>query len=227
MLNVEYLDNCGYTVETESGIYVFDYVGGQLPSHYLFSKKPTYFFVTSTDEKRFSDSILAYRKPVFYGGSKNVTGSIDVQKVEPGDILHLGHARVYVYQATRSGVYFCIEEKHRVIVHGGDLNNWHWSRLSTQRQIKAAVERFENAVIPLHRFETIDLMMFSIDPEMMQDYDLGARTVIKRFKPKYFFPMQFGESIHNLESFLNWTEQIASTQCYKPLYKNHIFRIEA
>ena len=26
MLNVEYLDNCGYTVETESDIYVFDYV---------------------------------------------------------------------------------------------------------------------------------------------------------------------------------------------------------
>ncbi|QIK70482.1 metal-dependent hydrolase [Erysipelothrix sp. HDW6C] len=224
MLNVEYINHCGYIVETDNAVYVFDYVEGQVPARYLMSHKPTYFFVTTAESHHYTDAIFSYRKPVFLSYDVLASPFNNVYKMDVGDTFHTGFATIHVLKTTREGVCYLIKEKDKTILHGGDLNNWHWSSMSNKQEINEEETAYELALEQFQNIGKIDVMMFSIDPRMGEDYDKGARRIVELLRPQFFFPMHFGDNSSDLNEFYEWSNGVEDCKFFKPNYTNHTFK---
>ncbi len=223
MINVEYLDVFGYVIETEQAIYVFDYTKGQLPSKYLLSKKPLYFFVSRDDVKHYSSSILSYRKPIFMHEEIKTSPQDDVFKIANGDTLFLGKTKVNVLQVSRQGLAFIIKEPNLSIFYAGDLNHKLWRPLGVEKEdlnTEILLSQFLERIEP---YKPIDVALASVNPNISMNYDATARRIIQTLEPRYFFPMDFEDKPSRISDFIKWGDSVRSVKIFQPLYANHAF----
>lgn len=221
MVNVEYINNAGYVVETEKAVYIFDYVEGLLPSRYLYSEKETFFFVTSRHRNHYNESIYSYGKTVILSSDILVSPYRNVFMMEPGDEIHLGFAKVRTYESTGGGVCYFIQEGDLKILHAGSLNNWHWKDTFTPAESRFETHRFHEILQEIAVYAPIDILMFTLEPSMGEDFDCGAREALDLLQPLCFFPIK---TKHDDSRFFNWAMSRPITTCYEPKHDNQVFR---
>ena len=218
-MNVEYVNDNGYIVETKQAVYVFDYVDGMLPGHYLRQKKPLVFLVTIDHPRHFSQGIFSYDKTIIVPYDMGFTPFRKVFMMEPHEMIHLGFAKIHSFPTLGKGVSYLIEEEDHKVFYAGNLNLWQYKERKKDSTIKKAREAFRDIVKEVISFAPLDALIFPVNPEIGDDYDEGARYAIVALSPRKFFPTQF-EELSNIKSFMKWAKEFPDTGFYFPLHKN-------
>lgn len=223
-MRVEYINHSGYVVETECAIYIFDYVEGVLPSRYLRSEKPTFFFVSHHHADHYSPAIYRFNKTVILSSDINVAPYNNVFMMSEGDMMHLGFAKIYAFGSTDAGISFVVEEANVKFFFAGDLNDWHWKDDSSIKEAKEATHAFHLNMKQVIEYAPFDVVMFPVDARMGTDYDQGAKYAIEHLKPSAFFAMHFWD-IAQIQSFIDWSQNLKKTQCFFPRHNNKVFEV--
>lgn len=221
MINVEYINNAGYVVETDKAVYIFDYVEGLLPSRYLYSDKETFFLVTSRHRNHYNESIYSYGKTVILSSDILVSPYRNVFMMSAGDEIHLGFAKIRAYDSTGGGICYLIQEDELKMLHAGSLNNWHWSERFTPTESRYEIHKFNQILQEIAIHAPLDIVIFPLEPSMGEAYDRGARDVVDTLHPLCFFPMM---AHHDDSRFFDWATSRPITTCYQPKHDNQVFR---
>lgn len=223
-MRVEYIDNNGYVVETKRAVYIFNYVEGLLPAAYLRSDKPLMFFVSNAGQEYYSQSVFAYKKSVIYSHDVPQDPVNKVFKMFPGDMVHLGYAKVYAHGSNRDGLIYVVEEEDFTIVCAGSFNNWHYQETSSLKRVEMETAYFLDVLKSIQDVSPVDILIFPVNPDMGYNYDYGARKAVARLKPRFFFPTQFKRR-ELISEFERWAHAGSGTQFFFPKYTNQRFEV--
>ncbi len=172
-MRVTYHEHSGFSVETESSVLLFDYIGGG----FTFGEKPVLAMVSHAHGD--------HRRPELI---TQANGIIDCPAV--GETFTINGVNVRTFGSTDEGVSFLVEADGYRIFHAGDFNLWHWNIENDPEWTAQATEDFEKVMSTLEG-EKIDIAMFPVDPRMGEGYDEGACIFNERMQPGIFIPMHF------------------------------------
>ena len=218
-MNVEYIKDNGYVVETSRATYVFDYVEGNLSGHYLRRDKPLIFLVSKDDPTYFSQSILAYEKTMIFSDDFNFAPFRKVFMMAHNENIHLGFSQIFSFNSGNGGLSYLIKEADVSIFCGGPMGI---SQNSNKQQYAILKQNFMEAIRPVFEFAPVDILIFGVNPMNQKDYDEGARYAIVGLGPKVFFPTRFGD-YRDLSSFTTWASTMDKTRFYLPRHSNRKF----
>ena len=168
----------------------------------------------------------------------------DIQYVFSKDILENGEARlndacylsqgetwadgvleVEAFGSTDLGISFFLRLDGKLIFHAGDLNNWHWKEESTEEEVREAENAYlAELEILARRTDRVDLVMFPVDPRLGQEYMLGAKQFVDRFRVGMFVPMHFDEGYARANAFREYAES-RGVRFVELTYRGEEFRI--
>lgn len=135
-----------------------------------------------------------------------------------GDVIDSipGTTQVKAYGSTDTGVSYAITlTDGSVIFHAGDLNDWHWSEESTEREVAKAEERFKVIVDRIaEEIPEIKIAMFPVDARMGTDFAKGAQIFLSKVKVDNFFPMHFWGEPQKACDFNAYVPAATATRCY-------------
>lgn len=210
MKNITYIDHSGFIVTASSAILVFDYYRD--PARALEKvlkanpRKPVIFFVSHAHEDHFSHEIfhLAQNHQRLYVLSNDIQSQyapsdLSIAWMGRGDYVENlpGDVRVRAFGSTDRGVSYLVDvpdsDGNRMTVfHAGDFNLWHWQDESTEREVRAAYDRFVRVMSDIMaHVKAIDVVFFPVDPRQGSDYAQGARLFMENIDVKYFVPMHY------------------------------------
>lgn len=172
-MRITYWKHSGFSVETDSGILLIDYIGGGFEK----TGKPVTALVSHAHGDHRSPEHIAIADTVI--DCPDVGKTIDV----PGAVIR-------TFGSTDEGVSFLIETGAKRIFHAGDLNLWHWRGEDDPQWTCQAEADFEKVMATLPDAH-IDAAMFPVDPRMGEGFDEGACAFNERMRPTVFIPMHF------------------------------------
>ena len=135
------------------------------------------------------------------------------------DYLNL---KIKTFGSTDLGVSFLIETDGLNIFFAGDLNWWHWKNdpdeenIQMEKDFKYEMDKLTN--------ENVDIAFFPVDPRQEENYYLGGEYFIEQMKPKYFFPMHFGDNYEVIDKFKEKMKD-SNTEIIKISHRNERFTI--
>lgn len=223
-VEVEYIFHSGFAVETENHFLVFDYFKGDLEIPY----KATYVFVTHGHEDHFNPEILDFKGDIKYifsddfrdevkeGTGKNITF------MKPYKEKEIDGIQVKTFSSTDLGLSLLVNVDGIDIFFAGDLNWWEWKDDSNRE--KELMEHLFKKKISRVEGENVDIAFFPVDPRLEENYSLGGEYFIEQLKPKYLFPMHFGDNYSKNENFIHKTEDLG-TKVVNIKHNNQVFKI--
>ncbi|HBN63298.1 MAG TPA: hypothetical protein DD424_05235 [Porphyromonadaceae bacterium] len=135
-----------------------------------------------------------------------------------GDVIDQipGSKEVRAYGSTDAGVSYAITTaEDEVIFHAGDLNDWHWSEESTEREVAEAQAKFEKIVNRIAEdIPEIKIAMFPVDARMGADFAKGAEIFLSKAKVDNFFPMHFWGEPQKACDFQSYVPAGSTTKCH-------------
>ena len=214
-MKLTYLYNSGFVFEGEHFMMILDYYK-DAEEGFVFQKITSYpgrIYVLSTHwhPDHFNPEVLQWRKTrsdIRYIFSRDIlkkrwwTNFRDVAFLLKGQVWEDDNVRVQAFGSTDVGSSFLVEVEGKKIFHAGDLNFWHWSEVSTPKEIQLSERHFLQEVALLAEKTTqLDLAMFPVDPRQGKDYMLGAQMFVDRIHADVFVPMHFGTDYEKIEAF--------------------------
>jgi L-ascorbate metabolism protein UlaG (beta-lactamase superfamily) len=128
--------------------------------------------------------------------------------LEKGDVVDRNGMRIEAFGSTDIGISFLITADNRQIFHAGDLNNWHWTDISTPEEIAGADAAYLHELDLLaQRTEHLDLAMLPVDPRLGKEYMKGAEQFVGRIRTDILAPMHFGRSYDKAAAFKSFAEK--------------------
>lgn len=216
-VNIYYLYNSGFCVESEFSIFIFDYFydkpesgnrslsGGVISDELLKSKKDIYVFVSHNHSDHFNPVIFDWIKinpNIKYILSSDVKVKSNFKKyttLSCGESIEYDDLYIKAYGSTDEGISFFIKQNDITMFHAGDLNWWHWKEDSKEDNLNA--EKWFKREIDRLKSEKIDIAFFPVDPRQEEYYYLGGEYFINNVKPKFFIPMHFGNNPEIIHEF--------------------------
>lgn len=211
-IHVRYLYHSGFTVELNDRILVFDYYpqgkrnrtglsDGIITPEDIQQWPSAYVFVSHSHRDHYHPDIFTWQShpDIRYILSSDIPhNSIKISqehcfRIGSYETIRLEDLTVRAFGSTDLGVSFLVDTNGLRIFHAGDLNWWHWAKESTQEELAEAEEEYKREVSRFQE-EAIDLAFFPVDPRLGLDYARGGNYFIDRLRPKWFFPMHFGDS---------------------------------
>jgi len=136
------------------------------------------------------DIVYIFSKDIFRHHRAQKEEAIYLKK---GDIYDDGMLHVKAFGSTDSGVSFYLSLGGVSFFHAGDLNNWHWSDVSTSQESKKAEGDYLSELRDINKeIQEIDVVMFPVDRRIGDGYIKGAQQFIEKIKSIIFVPMHFG-----------------------------------
>lgn len=203
---VTYLANSGFMVEFPKIILVFDYEAD--PAHSVkktlehHPDKPVIFFVTHNHRDHFNTDIfnLGQSHKRLYVLSNDIP-TREIHDTMPIDWMSAGDKieglpegiTVEAFGSTDKGVSYLVTMADGYkIFHAGDLNNWHWDKESTERELHKAKEDFTVIVDRIaENCPGVDIAFFPVDTRMGENCASGAEQFLETIIVQDFFPMHF------------------------------------
>ena len=216
-VKIHYLFNSGFTLETDEVFCVFDYfrdsvshgkkclANGAVDIEELPMDKKIIVFSSHSHQDHFNPVILGWqakRPQIQY------VLSSDIKIREQYERIHMMSAyewasiapvEVKSFGSTDIGVSYLVKINDLKVFHAGDLNWWYWWD-DTEEEIEKA-EIWFKAEIERIIGEEIDIAFFPVDPRLEHNYCLGAKYFIEKLKPRFLFPMHFGNSFKTTAKF--------------------------
>ena len=225
MIIVNYAGHSGFTVESETHMFIFDYSEGKLP--HLPMKKKLYVFISHGHCDHFNPDIfrLCREHPnVRYVISSDISprevhhyGVSEYIMAEPGADMKLeSRFRLKVLPSTDIGVAYLTCCNGRNIFHAGDLNLWLWSKMS-EREVYDMTMDFRDFTQGLRNF-VIDTAFLPLDSRQGIYSFLGYDYYMRHFRIRRAIPMHFSGS-----------PKISEDLLYDPIsrdYRNRILRMD-
>jgi L-ascorbate metabolism protein UlaG (beta-lactamase superfamily) len=224
-ITVEYIFHSGFSFETENYFFVFDYYKGdiELPD------KPVIVFVSHGHPDHFNEEIFKwtlFHKDITYILSDDITANASdtIRIIGPYEQIDYLDLKIKTFGSTDLGVSFLIQTDGLNIFFAGDLNWWHWKNdpdeenIQMEKDFKYEIEKIIN--------EKVDIAFFPVDPRQEDYYYLGGEYFINKLKPKYFFPMHFGDNYDVIDDFIAKMKD-SDTKVVKISKKNEKFTINS
>ena len=218
-MNIEYINNNGYVVESDRATYVFDFVEGKLSGNYLRRDKPLLFIVSKNDPAYFSQSVLSYDKTSIFSDDFEFNPYRKVFMMGDNENIHFGFAQVFSFDSGNGGMSYLIKEKDVSIFYGGSMGI---AQSSSVKPYDVLKRDFISAMSPIMKYAPVDVLIFGVDPSNQKDYEEAARYAIVGLGPKVFFPTRFND-YRDIDSFINWSKSMDKTVFYMPRYDNRKF----
>lgn len=202
-VKVEHIYHSGFTVETENFFLVFDYYKGNID----LKDKRTLVFVSHGHGDHFNEEIFKWddkKRDITYILSSDIEldfESENIHFIAPYKEISLDDVDINTFGSTDLGVSFLVNVDNITIFHAGDLNWWHWEsntqdeNLHEEKIFKEEIEKIKG--------ESIDIALVPVDPRLGPAFYYGGEFFIKELKPKYFFPMHFGDKFHITSDFIH------------------------
>lgn len=219
MIRLTYLFHCGFVLETDHCVLVFDYWMDPAQKMERFigpqNQKPIYVFVSHFHEDHFTKEIFTWKATtpdITYILSKDILKHHRACKEDAdmwmtkGMVWNDSHIQVTATGSNDSGVSWIIETAGYRIFHAGDLCNW-FARFLAEGTPEGKVyseecDQWIDPVAEEKQFlgelkdikkiaDSFDVVMFPIDGRIGNGYTLGARQFIERFKVGLLVPMHF------------------------------------
>lgn len=207
MTTVTYLDHSGFAVTTPQAIMVFDYFKDpdRKLEHVLNAHKhlPVVFFVSHSLNGHFDTSIfeLGQNRHRTYVLSNSVDshrvpqGRAEVAWMSGGDAIETvkGTKRIEAFHTVDKGVCFVVTTPEgKLIFHGGDMNNWHENRKTTENEIQKDEAKLHSTIYQVaEQYPKLDIAFFSVDSRLGADFAKGATTFLEKIQVGAFFPINF------------------------------------
>lgn len=208
MIKVTYLDHSGFAVTTPEAVMVFDYYKDpDKKLEKVLREAPdqeVVFFVSHHHPDHFNASIfeLAQNRRRTYVLSNDIFSRLVPQKgvsvawMSPGDVIEEqipGVSKVQAFRSTDVGVAYAITlPDGRVVFHAVDLNDWHWSEVSTPAEAHDAEAKFTKVVRHVAEdYPKMYIVMFPVDARMGEGFARGAQIFLSNVRVENFFPMHF------------------------------------
>ncbi len=224
LMEVEYIDHSGFSVETDHYFLIFDYFKGGL----TIKQKPTIVFSSHHHGDHFNPEIFDWQKD--HPQIHYVLGhDIEVEKQEnrffmaPCQKMTIGEIEIKSFGSTDEGVSFLVRAEGKHVFHAGDLNWWHWSCDSREDQLKAE-DDFKEEISKIDKVP-IDLAFFPVDPRLGDQYDWGGLYFIDQLRPKFFFPCHFVDNYEIIRQFAGRVKE-GSTRVMEIEKRNQVFVIK-
>lgn len=205
MLNITYLDDCGFLVKTPKAFLVFDYYRD--PAHQLVKQLrnntdlPVIFFVSNKHQHHYNHQIfnLAQQHQRLFVVANDVPGIADttapVLTMSAGDRVENlpGEIVVKAYPASETGVAYMVTTNEGLnIFHAGDLSGTYLhesDNISKQQSIRnkfhTIVQRIANDT------PEVDVAFFPVSSTELSDPAESARFFVENVSVRNFFPMHF------------------------------------
>ncbi len=170
--------------------------GAAPPAELFCSEKPLYVLASHRHRDHFSPAVLTWQEKkddIIYVFSSDIAnrpkGCI---VLSPGEVYEDGALRISAFGSTDEGVSFALECGGSKVFHAGDLNDWHWTGESTEEEMAAMQQAFEEILANIAaKYPAFDLACFPVDPRMEGDYARGAKEFLARVRCRVFVPMHF------------------------------------
>ena len=219
-MKLTYLYNSGFVIEGERFMLILDFFQdveeGMVPQKITSFPGAVYVLSTHWHPDHFNPEVMRWRKSrpdIRYILSKDIVkrriwmNFSDVTSLAKGQVYEDDTVRVQAFGSTDVGGSFLIEAEGKRIFHAGDLNFWHWSEVSTPKEIQVCERHFLKEVALLAETTMqLDLAMFPVDPRQGKDYMLGAQMFVDRIHTDVFVPMHFGNDYGKIETFRNYAQ---------------------
>ncbi|MDD6210118.1 MAG: MBL fold metallo-hydrolase [Bacteroidales bacterium] len=214
-----YIYHSCFVIEGESFTIIIDYYkdtgkngeAGWLHQYLLKRPGNLYVLVSHAHFDHFNPEIFTWnhnRHDIRY----ILSGDMARDRKIPGqnDIVFLDKLETYkddllsieAFGSTDIGISFLICVEGKKIFHAGDLNNWHWNEESTQEEVRQAENDYLKELDTLAKVaDSLDLVMFPVDPRLGKDYMRGAEQFIHRIRTALFVPMHFDENYEKAAAF--------------------------
>ena len=223
-MKLTYIYHSGFAIEAEEVTIIIDYYQDSSETHpdqgvvhdYLL-QRPGKIYVLSTHfhADHFNRDILAWkekRPDIIYLFSRDILAQKKASKAEgnyirKSQVYKDDQLRIEAFGSTDAGISYLIDVQGMRIFHAGDLNNWHWSEESTEKEIRKANGDFLAEVKYLkEKALNIDLVLFPVDRRMGKDYMKGAKQFIEQIKTTIFVPMHFSEDYEGGNALRSFAE---------------------
>ncbi len=202
MMQLTYLYNSGFLLETEHANILFDYYrkGHDIIRRLLESPLPLYVLVSHSHPDHFNPDCLGWLSRhrdthyIFSDELRPITTqhASHITYLSVGEQYRDENITVEAFGSTDIGCSFYLTIGTFTLFHAGDLNNWHWQEESTPKEVVAA------ELIYLAELQSIatahpqvDLALFPVDGRMGRDYDRGARQFLQAITTRIFVPMHY------------------------------------
>lgn len=221
---VEHIYHSGFTIETKDKYLVFDYYKGNID----LSPKKTYVFVSHGHGDHFNPKILDWKKKknnIKYIFSDDVpinNKDEDIIFLKAYEDIVLDNIKITSFGSTDIGLSFLVEIDDINIFFAGDLNWWHWKndskkeKLSMEKAFKEEIQRLKG--------KDVHIGFLPVDPRLEGFFHLAGDYFIKEIKPKYFFPMHFGDKYNTSTKFIHKIGN-SSTNIVEINRENQIFQL--
>lgn len=151
-----------------------------------------------------SDVQYLFSKDILEGGKSDLW---DACYLDKGNVWTDGVLEVEAFGSTDAGISFLLRWDGKIIFHAGDLNNWHWKEESTEAEVREAERAyFDELDVLARRTDRMDLVMFPVDPRLGEDYMLGAKQFVDKFRVDRFVPMHFDDAYDKANAFREYAE---------------------
>lgn len=225
MLRIEYIRDFSYVLEYKNHVFIFDYVEGMLPSRYLKGDKIVHFVVSCLSGEHFSDSIYAYQKPIIACHDLKKDYSEEVIVMRPGDVLRIGDFKlVSIGDPLVGNAYFLMTDRFNLLYTGNMRSQLH-NQAMLDRKREYAMIQYATLNNALHRVANVDILITELNPFLGPDYDEDARYLVELHEPKYFFPINFGQNIQDIQKFTNWAKENTAMNLCLPSQENKVYRL--
>lgn len=201
-VKIEHIVHSCFTVETKNHFLVFDYYAGDIA---LSKTKKNYVFVTHGHGDHYTPNIFNWENnAITYILSSDISENIEDKKIytmNPDELLNIDDLEVKTFGSTDLGLSFLINVDEISLFHSGDLNWWHWNN-DTPDEKKEMEIAFKSEIAKI-KGEEIDIAFFPVDPRLEENFHVGGEYFIQEIKPKYFFPMHFGDKFQTSKHFIH------------------------
>ena len=226
---IYYLYHSGFALKYRGNLLIFDYYSDQSESgarglgegtispEDLRDARQVYVFVSHSHYDHYNPVIYDWmdiNENIHYFLSFEVeapAGNLRYQSMAPYEEYTDDGISVKTYNSTDLGVSFQVTVDGLKVFHAGDLNCWYWYYESTLQELKEDKGNFLRALDRMGDM-SVDIAFFPVDPRLKEYYYMGGEYFIKRFKPKVFIPMHFGEEYGITSEFAQRVKALDTTR---------------
>ena len=193
LMHIIHLSHSGFLVEDDGDYFLFDPVSPfQGPKDY----ERLFVFVSHAHHDHFKpDCFNAFYKEerAHFIFSRDIEENISKPSIANLHILDnyesvdIEEVHIESYGTTDAGNSYFVSAHGVNYFHSGDLNWWHWKRMSDQ-ELKVEEEDYKREVDRL-RGKSIDYAFVPVDPRLEEYAYLAINYFIKTIKPKFVIPM--------------------------------------
>lgn len=212
---IKHLSHSGFTVHDQSDLLVFDAISPLVVSN---EYKSIYIFASHSHKDHFDPNTIKefyQNEKANFIFSKELSPKISQSSInnlymlENYENIMINHVDVSSYGSTDLGNSYLVSLNGKTYFHSGDLNWWHWKRMSLD-QLNGEESSFKEEI---NRFKdkSIDFAFIPVDPRLEEHAYLAINYFIQVVQPKHIIPMHsFGqyEFYKDLELHINLQDSV-------------------